>query len=365
MSFLSTEERGVARALARISDANPFLPLRVELERAALGREFRPAGATWHADTGLDGLHPNLPALSRRVEELAAALRARLAAGPVPGRQDLELYETLIRYLLYARYEDDWYALVDRGEAGGPTTVAVARYAEFEADVRHFLQLPGVRMPVAAVPHQLFAWGYQIRRAFHHTFRRIYGASMPAAQLRASVWQSIFTHDNRRYRRSLYDRMGDLPTLIVGESGTGKELVARAIALSRFIPFDPRSRSFAEDYAALFHPLNIAALSPTLVESELFGHRRGSFTGATADREGWLESCGARATVFLDEIGELAPEIQVKLLRVLESRVFQRIGETRERRFPGKIVAATNRDLPPTCARAPSGRTSTTACAPT
>jgi DNA-binding NtrC family response regulator len=133
--------------------------------------------------------------------------------------------------------------------------------------------------------------------------------------------------------------------LIQGESGTGKELVARAIGLSRFIPFDPRSRSFSEDYVSVFHPLNIAALPSTLVESELFGHKRGAFTGALADREGWLETCRARGTVFLDEIGELAADIQIKLLRALESRGFNRLGETKERRFLGKIVAATNRDL--------------------
>ena len=102
---------------------------------------------------------------------------------------------------------------------------------------------------------------------------------------------------------------------------------------------------FRESWAESFYPLNLAALSPTLVESELFGHRRGAFTGAVEDRAGWFEVCPPFGTVFLDEIGEIEPAIQVKLLRVLETRMFQRLGETRSRRFQGKVVAATNRDL--------------------
>jgi transcriptional regulator with GAF, ATPase, and Fis domain len=95
----------------------------------------------------------------------------------------------------------------------------------------------------------------------------------------------------------------------------------------------------------MFHPLNLSALSPTLIESELFGHRRGAFTGALEDRVGWMEVCEPLGTVFLDEIGELDSAIQVKLLRVLQSRTFQRLGDTKTRVFRGKIIAATNRDL--------------------
>ncbi|HEX3126977.1 MAG TPA: sigma 54-interacting transcriptional regulator, partial [Thermoanaerobaculia bacterium] len=193
-------------------------------------------------------------------------------------------------------------------------------------------------------PAHVFACFFQIRRAFHFTFRSIVGGSMPAARLRAQVWQSIFTHDLRRYQRALYKTLGDATTLVTGPSGTGKELVARSIAWSRYLPFEPES-GFREKWLEQFYPLNLSALSPTLIESELFGHRRGAFTGAVADNTGWLEVCPPLGTVFLDEIGEVEPAIQVKLLRVLETRTFQRLGESRPRRFQGKLVAATNRDL--------------------
>jgi transcriptional regulator with PAS, ATPase and Fis domain len=162
--------------------------------------------------------------------------------------------------------------------------------------------------------------------------------------LRGAIWQSIFTHDFRRYQRTFYERMGDFVTLITGPSGTGKELVARAIAQARYVPFDERTLSFADDDGAFF-PINVSALSPTLVESELFGHRRGSFTGAIGDRKGWLETCPALGSVFLDELGDLDPAIQVKLLRVIETRTFHPVGDTASRQFKGKIIAATNRDL--------------------
>jgi DNA-binding NtrC family response regulator len=192
----------------------------------------------------------------------------------------------------------------------------------------------------------LFASAFQIRRAFHNIFQSLVGGSAPMARLRAAIWQSIFTHDLARYRRGLHARMADFATLVTGPSGTGKELVARAIALSRYVPYEPKRAGFVGDFSAGFFPLNLAALSPTLIESELFGHRRGAFTGALADRAGWMEVCPPSGAVFLDEIGEVGTDIQVKLLRVLQSRTFQPLGSTESRRFAGKIIAATNRDLP-------------------
>ncbi|MGH7286664.1 MAG: sigma 54-interacting transcriptional regulator, partial [Myxococcota bacterium] len=345
MPIFEDSDRRLLEAFQRLANANPFLGERVEAERAALGAGFEGVGALWHVEADLDGLNPNVAKLGALAEARAEALRERLTRGARAGQHELALYQSFVFYLLYQRYERDWYELVQRGLAGEPATRVVPAWRRFRGDVEHFLGPGSLRFSEPSDPAFLFALGFQIRRAFRYTFRQIYGGSQPAAQLRASVWQSIFTHDTARYRRDLALRMGDVPTLVVGESGTGKELVARAIAFSRFIPFDAERGAFRADWSRSFRGLNLSALSPTLVESELFGHRRGAFTGAVESREGWLEGCGPTGSVFLDEIGELEPAIQVKLLRVLQTRTFQRIGETAERRFEGKIIAATHRDL--------------------
>ena len=101
--------------------------------------------------------------------------------------------------------------------------------------------------------------------------------------------------------------MNDIPTLITGPSGTGKELVAESIAYSRFVEFDSKNRRFVINYADCFVGLNLTAIAPTLIESELFGHAKGAFTDAKTERQGYLDEskCPRWGTVFLDEIGDL------------------------------------------------------------
>jgi DNA-binding NtrC family response regulator len=124
----------------------------------------------------------------------------------------------------------------------------------------------------------------------------------------------------------------ELPVLVQGESGTGKELVARALHRQ-----SPRA-------GHAFVAINCGALPENLLESELFGHEKGAFTGAVARKPGLFEVAD-RGVLFLDEIGEVSPAVQVKLLRVLETKEFTRLGSTRPQRSDLRIVSASNRDL--------------------
>jgi len=345
MPIFRTEDHELAAAIGTLSSTNPFLEDRVRAERQVLGDEFVPGKRVWAVEANLLGDNPNLARLQARAEELVARARRRLVEQRRPRATELLLYEELALYVLFYRYEKRFYDHIVSTDDPRQGTMDLPSYREFSEDVEHFLGIDTLRRAEDLAPAHLFALFFQLRRAFHYIFRHILGGSMAAARVRAAVWESILTCDIRRYRRQLYDRMHETSTLVTGPSGTGKELVASAIGLSRYIPFDESAGAFTDDYRRTFHPLNLSALSPTLIESELFGHRKGAFTGAVADRTGHLDGKPASHTVFLDEIGEVDVSIQLKLLRVLQSREFHRPGDSAPRRFEGKIIAATNRCL--------------------
>jgi transcriptional regulator with AAA-type ATPase domain len=346
MALLSSTERTFLQAVSKVATCNPYLPERIEYRQEALGSDFREEDPVFRMP--LDKQHAphiNFLKIQERCEALVSRLRERLIEGATATEQELRLYEDATLWLLYFRYEPHFLKVVVQSLDGKLGQGGFGFYDDFLRDFRRGLHIPGVRLPTEHNAPHLFAFFFQFPRAFHHIFSYIIGGSMAAARLRAAVWQSIFTHDLRRYRDTLYERMGDVTTLVTGPSGTGKELVAQAIGRSCYIPFDPKKRAFSEDFTQSFHALNLSALTPTLIESELFGHRRGAFTGALQDKQGWLEICQRGGAVFLDEIGDLDTSIQVKLLRVLQTRRFQSVGDTKERHFQGKIIAATNRDL--------------------
>lgn len=158
-----------------------------------------------------------------------------------------------------------------------------------------------------------------------------------AGQNETLIEKGGFVLGTSRKQRSLYEQIKqvaptDSTVLIRGESGTGKELVARMI------------HSCSGRAAHPFISVNCSAFPETLLESELFGYKRGAFTGAHADKLGLMELAGD-GTLFLDEIAEMTYTVQAKLLRVLEERKLMALGDTRERRFNARIIAATNKDL--------------------
>jgi len=169
----------------------------------------------------------------------------------------------------------------------------------------------------AATPVTAGAQAKTPRSSGHDALARLRGNSASIRQLREELARAA---------------VSDATVLLLGETGTGKGLAARA--LHGASPRSPRS----------FVHVDCASLSPQLVESELFGHERGAFTGAVERRVGCFERA-AESTLFLDEIGELEPALQAKLLRVLEEREYERVGGSRTLPMSARVVAATHRDL--------------------
>ncbi len=346
MPLFSKPQRQFAETVSRLIYSNPFLPERIELEKQALGPHYQADQHTvWSLIPNAASRRDNVDLLDLRVRELADRTRDQLRKGRTVNPRELELYHDLVLHLLYYRSFGDWFEFDTATEALRPRVVRAADWKRFQQDYHDYLVFRQLSLPQADPPEVTYALLNQVCRAFFNIYQGVIGQSLPSARLRATIWESIFTFDVRRYRRSLIGRMGDIATLIVGPSGTGKELVARAIGHSRFIHFDPGTAKFVVDAQHSFVPLNLSAISPTLIESELFGHAAGAFTGAGRAHRGWLEKTDRYGSVFLDEIGELDTAIQVKLLRLLQDRQFQRVGETRSLDFHGKIISATNRNL--------------------
>ena len=341
MSEIRKSEKRQLELFAELATCNPFLPRRMELEKQVLGNDFEDDGIAWSRRLEFtDRERFNVTRLTDASIALIKKVKEQADAGKVVPEESLRhywfvvIYALLYRHIVYQAPEN----------LRNPASTA-AIWKEFLVDYRMLVKLPGLTEEITQSPAHVFAILCQLHRAFFNIYSFILGESLPSIELRGKVWQSVFTSDIDRYRRSLFDRMRGIPSLITGPSGTGKELVARAIGLSQFISFKEKQGYFHEENETSFFPLNLSALSENLIESELFGHRKGSFTGAIADRKGWLELCPAYGAVFLDEIGELDPHLQVKLLRVVQQRNFSRLGDTKERKFSGKIVGATNRDL--------------------
>jgi Nif-specific regulatory protein len=210
----------------------------------------------------------------------------------------------------------------------GTLSIEVAHKADREYErLLRFLKVVASMISQAVRIHRLLdterqklvSENAQLRQELHrkYDFSGLVGASGPMRQMYEEVARVAGTNTT---------------VLIRGESGTGKELIASAIHYH-----SPRAKR-------PFIKVNCAALPETLVESELFGHERGAFTGAEARKKGRFE-LAAGGTLFLDEIGELDPAIQVKLLRVLQEREFERVGGTEAIRVDVRVIAATNRDL--------------------
>jgi len=191
--------------------------------------------------------------------------------------------------------------------------------------------LPALRPRLGAI----FAWARRARDVTE-AMAALVGRSQVMDRLRIQMWRAVFTDD---MRKALALRAPHrMSVLITGEPGTGKEIVARTIAAGRG-PLDPDGAQ-----PGPYHAVNIASLTPSLASSALFGHVRGAFTGAQRDHDG-LFVAASGGVLFLDEIGDAPPEVQVRLLRTLQEGTVRAVGSDVERTVEVRVLAATNKDL--------------------
>lgn len=280
--------------------------------------------------------------------EIGAAIRTvtqRLAALESSGCGDLPSYSGEDReHLKFTHLFDAYYRSADRFDehildqvkSGGEEVLPI----EFARKALADLERRGFSPPEA---ERYFALFFQLRRAFHFVDRSLIGVSDCMRNLRERLWNNVFTSDLRTYDAHLSRRMEDFSTLLLGETGTGKGSAAAAIGRSGFIPFKRRQGRFAESFTRAFVSVNLAEFSEPLIESELFGHQKGAFTGAIDRHVGVLASCSPHGSILLDEIGDIPVSIQIKLLRVLQERSFTPVGSRTPARFHGRVIGATNR----------------------
>ena len=339
MAIFNAKELQTAVDIGTLGLTNPFMEKRIELERRILGDAFVPLQDFWNATSSMDD-NANVAEITRRAHELLHMARARLSEGQsFENSEEKEIYRALAQFALYYVCQESFYRYIQS------VNPSVLSFEAFEEQVKFYFPRSGSGAFDDVDAARLYSLFFVIRRAFHFIFRYIFGGSRAVARLRAAVWESVFTSCMARYYRTMYSRMDKISTLILGKTGTGKDLVARAIGVSRYIPYDKKQKDFAAPFADNYFPLNLTALSPTLIEAELFGYVRGAFTGAQKDTDGFLDHGGPYCTLFLDEIGDVSADIQVKLLRVLQSGEYTRVGTRAPQHFEGKIIAATNLNL--------------------
>ncbi len=324
---LTSEERKFLSIVREASLTNPFSQKRIDM------------------DMQISGFFPGV-SRSQRIDKTVNEVNRRIHDLEKKDRADINLFSGEDRLLIEAaflfeffyRFRHQFDPLIEQQIQAGATSVKVA----FAPEALALLRKRGFSVPES---QRYFALGYQLRRAFFFIGRSLIGKSKSMKKLRRSLWDNVFTHNLDLYNRYLWNRMEDFSTLLLGETGTGKGTAAMAMGRSGFIPFNERKKCFVESFTRSFSALNFAQFPETLIESELFGHKKGAFTGAVKDFKGILDQCSPYGAILLDEIGEVSTPIQLKLLQVLQERTFMPVGSHEPSRFQGRVIAATNRSM--------------------
>jgi hypothetical protein len=325
--LLTPVERDFFKTVAQAAFTNPFSQARIELDRKIAGSD---AAMSWDELVEL--------AITRIVERLAQLRTAGRDDLQCYGTDDRDLLRTVFLFDIYHRNRQalDDFILKQLAAGDAPLPVPFAREV--------LSAMAALGMDEGSC-HRFLGIFYQIRRAFYFIETTLTGLSPSMHGLRLQLWNNIFTCNINWYEQHLWNRMEDFSTLLLGETGTGKGAAAAAIGRSGFIPFDGRSGRFSESFTRNFIAINLSQYPESLLESELFGHKKGAFTGAIENHDGIFSRCTPHGSIFLDEIGDVSVQVQIKLLQVIQERTFAPVGSHERRRFQGRVIAATNRPL--------------------
>ena len=324
---LSTENRDYFQLARRGVLVNPFSPERQEIYRELSGHNE------------IAEINDMVPAITRELGKRIGQLDSRsIATISDFAEHDRDLVRYVFLFNIYNHYFEQFDASIDQ-KNGDPDSSNQVPFAE---DVLKLIIQRGLNKKEACRYFSLF---YQLRRAFYFIEHGLVGQSHCLRQLRMNLWNNIFTYDTQLYDRYLWGKMKDFSTLLLGPTGAGKGAAAAAIGRSGYIPFDPVKMQFKASFNQTFVPINLSQYPETLLESELFGHTKGAFTGATGSHEGLFARCSEHGSIFLDEIGEVSVQVQIKLLQVLEERIFSPVGSYEKLRFNGRVIAATNQSI--------------------
>ena len=322
---LTAEDRQYFSRIVEVTYMNAFDPARNRiLVELAGGTPGMPGEVAFGAV---------IPEMNARIAHLE---RQGLDTVPKFAGEDQPLMRPIFLYQVYNRYMPDLDLAIAEHLRNKDAPVPVAERLITDAVSR------GVDEAEAL---HYFACFFQLRRAFTFILNSLVGHSPSIHQLRYALWNNVFTKDMRAFDRGLWARMEDFSTLLLGETGTGKGSAAAAIGRSVYIPFDRAKGRFAVSFTESFIATNLSQFPETLIESELFGHSKGAFTGAVDDHKGLFELCSSHGALFLDELGELAVPLQIKLLHVLQDRTFSPVGSHQAKRFAGRVIAATNKSI--------------------
>jgi DNA-binding NtrC family response regulator len=324
-AVLTQPERHFFKTVYNAAFANPFSDLRERLDQKIAGL-FPSAARRESKDMCVSEVDRQLRRLARQNRENINHYTG----------EDREILRVVYLFDIFHKFRDRFDQLIQDQIVARDNVVPVP----FVEDARQMAMEKGFSPETF---FHYFALSFQLRRAFYFISKTLVGSSQCMKTFKKHLWYNVFTYNIGLYDQHLWNKMEDFSTLLLGETGTGKGTAAKAIGMSGFIPFDDKRGCFFESFTRTFSSLNLSQYPETLLESELFGHTKGAFTGAVEDYQGVLDRCSPHGAILLDEIGEIPGHIQVKLLRVLQERTFTPVGAHDTSRFNGRVIAATNR----------------------